>query len=314
MPAKPQPRARTIAALLIGLFALSGLGQTAWAVEVDKAKKPESKVKITKVQPKAAKVKIPTQDRMVAGSTKVQGKLDPGTTGRASQILFFILAALCVCFSLVTITRKSPLMAAMSLLVVFICLAGVYLFLAAPFMAVIQIIVYAGAVIVLFVFVIMSIGLNEERSIKDLGTEILYFVCAFLFTGAGAAMYHFGQTWFMQYALFGLFELMAFGILVWYLRFPLTRFLGAAAVTFALLQVVKLVTMAPVLIGKAGLVRGADVHTVAASPGAGFGDAKVIGHSIFGENVFAFEALSLLLLAAIVAAVVVVRSRKEQSS
>ena len=281
---------------------------------MDKAKTPASKVQVTKVQPKPAKVKVPTKDRQIAGTMKAKGKLKFGKTGRASQIIFYILFALCVCFSLVTITRKSPLMAAMSLLVVFLCLAGVYLFLAAPFMAAIQLIVYAGAVIVLFVFVIMSIGLNEERSIKELGTEILYFVCAFVLTGAGAAMYHFGQTWFMQYVLFGLFELMAFGILVWYLRFPLTRYLGAAAVTFALLQVVKLVTMAPVRIGAVGLVKGKDVHAFATEPGAGFGDAKVIGQSIFGENVFAFEALSLLLLAAIVAAVVVVRSRKEQSS
>lgn len=258
-----------------------------------------------------AKLKKANKDQRLVGAVK--RRLKPKASWM-NQILFYILFSLIICFSLVTITRKSPLMAALSLLVVFLGLAGVYLFLQAPFMAAIQLIVYAGAVVVLFVFVIMSIGFDEERSAGDLGKEILYFSMAFLLTGAGAFVFHNGSG-FLYIAGFAAMELLALGFVVLgKLRYPVTRFLGIAAVTFALAQVVRLIQLSPVLIGKTvGLKTAFDAPNQAyATPADGsFGNARAIGQSVFTDNVFAFEALSLLLLAAVVAAVVIARSRKD---
>ncbi len=258
-----------------------------------------------------AKLKAANKDKGVFGAvprkTKTKG-------GLMNQLLFYVLFSLIICFCLVTITRKSPLMAALSLLVVFLGLAGIYLFLQAPFMAAIQLIVYAGAVIVLFVFVIMSIGFDEERNIANLGTEILYFAMAFMLTGAGAFVFHAGSGW-TYVAGFAAMELLALGfIILAKMQYPVTRFLGIASVTFALAQVVRLLQLSPVFIGKTvGLKTHLDApkQLFAAPADGSFGNAKAIGQSVFTENVFAFEALSLLLLASVVAAVVIVRSRQE---
>lgn len=256
-------------------------------------------------------LKTANKDKQLVGAVNRKLKTKGGLV---NQLLFYILFSLIICFCLVTITRKSPLMAALSLLVVFLGLAGVYLFLGAPFMAAIQLIVYAGAVIVLFVFVIMSIGFDEERSVEDLGKEILYFALAFMMTGAGAFVFHAGSG-LAYVAGFAAMELLALAfIILGRMQYPVTRFLGIAAVTFALAQVVRLVQLSPVLIGKTvGLKThlSADKQLFAASTDGSFGNAKAIGQSVFTENAFAFEALSLLLLASIVAAVVIVRSRKE---
>jgi NADH:ubiquinone oxidoreductase subunit 6 (subunit J) len=277
--------------------------------------KPKAKPKAQEVSEtearRLAKLKAANRDKGVFGAVARKTK-DKGSL--VNQLLFYILFSLIICFSLVTITRKSPLMAALSLLVVFLALAGVYLFLQAPFMAAIQLIVYAGAIIVLFVFVIMSIGFDEERSIENLGKEIFYFALAFMLTCAGAFVFHAGSG-LVYVAGFVAMELLALAfILLGKLRYPVTRFLGIAAVTFALAQVVRLVQLSPVWIGKTvGLKTHLDAPSqMYAAPSDGsFGSAKAIGQSVFTDNVFAFEALSLLLLAAVVAAVVIVRSRKE---
>jgi NADH:ubiquinone oxidoreductase subunit 6 (subunit J) len=273
------------------------------------ASKPK-KASQTEAQ-RLAKLKAANQNTPLVGAvtrkTKTKG-------GLMNQLLFYVLFSLIICFCLVTITRKSPLMAALSLLVVFLGLAGIYLFLQAPFMAAIQLIVYAGAVIVLFVFVIMSIGFDEERDLATLGTEILYFAMAFMLTGAGAFVFHAGSG-LAYVAGFAAMELLALGfIILGKLQYPVTRFLGIAAVTFALAQVVRLLQLSPVLIGKTvGLKTHLDApkQLFAAPADGSFGNAKAIGQSVFTENVFAFEALSLLLLASVVAAVVIVRSRKD---
>lgn len=258
-----------------------------------------------------AKLKAANRDTQIVGAVAKKTKIKGGLV---NQVLFYVLFSLIICFSLVTITRESPLMAALSLLVVFLGLAGVYLFLQAPFMAAIQLIVYAGAVIVLFVFVIMSLGFDDKRSAHDLGKEILYFSMAFMLTGAGAFVFHAGSG-LVYVAGFAAMEVLALGfIILGKLQYPVTRFLGIAAVTFALAQVVRLVQMSPVLIGKTvGLKTHLDApkQLFAAPTDGSFGNAKAIGQSVFTDNVFAFEALSLLLLASIVAAVVIVRSRKE---
>lgn len=79
-------------------------------------------------------------------------------TSGSGIALFAITATLAIFGALGTVVAKRPLRAAFGLLVHVMALAGLYLVLHAQFLAVIQMLVYAGAIVVLFVFVIMLIG------------------------------------------------------------------------------------------------------------------------------------------------------------
>src|ERR687884_1797446 len=81
----------------------------------------------------------------------------------AETILFWILAAGVVVGGAQVVLRRNPVYAAMSLVACFFFLAGIYVLLSAHLIAILQVIVYAGAVMVLFVFVIMLLNLKEEE-------------------------------------------------------------------------------------------------------------------------------------------------------
>ncbi len=78
------------------------------------------------------------------------------------SIFFTIVAAAAILFSLLVITCKNPINSALSLVMTFFCLATFYVMLDAPFMAAIQVIVYAGAIMVLIIFVIMLLNVRTE--------------------------------------------------------------------------------------------------------------------------------------------------------
>src|SRR5690242_9263701 len=78
-------------------------------------------------------------------------------------IVFFVLAALAVIGAISLILQKHPIHSALSLIVVMVCLAGLYLLMGAEFVAAVQIIVYGGAIMVLFIFVIMLLNAGEEE-------------------------------------------------------------------------------------------------------------------------------------------------------
>jgi NADH-quinone oxidoreductase subunit J len=78
-------------------------------------------------------------------------------------IIFFIFAAMAVAFALVVVLHRNPVVGALSLVVSFFALAVMYVLLDAPFMAALQVIVYAGAIMVLFLFVIMLLNLQLEE-------------------------------------------------------------------------------------------------------------------------------------------------------
>jgi NADH-quinone oxidoreductase subunit J len=77
------------------------------------------------------------------------------------QILFYVLAAWVTIFAVVTITRRNPVSAVMSLVATFFGLAAIYAALSAHFLAVLQVLVYAGAIMVLFIFVVMILNREE---------------------------------------------------------------------------------------------------------------------------------------------------------
>jgi NADH-quinone oxidoreductase subunit J len=76
--------------------------------------------------------------------------------------VFFFFAAVAVIFALVVVLHRNPVIGALSLVVSFFALAVMYVLLDAPFLAALQVIVYAGAIMVLFLFVIMLLNLQHE--------------------------------------------------------------------------------------------------------------------------------------------------------
>ena len=83
----------------------------------------------------------------------------------APLIVFFVLAAMAILGAVSLIVQRHPIHSALSLIVVMIALAGLYLLMGAEFVAAVQIIVYGGAIMVLFVFVIMLLNAGvEERT------------------------------------------------------------------------------------------------------------------------------------------------------
>ena len=76
--------------------------------------------------------------------------------------LFFGFAALLVVTSLMVVLHKNPVTSALFLVLAFCSLAGIYLLLKAEFLGMVQIVVYAGAIMVLFLFVIMYLNLQHD--------------------------------------------------------------------------------------------------------------------------------------------------------
>lgn len=81
------------------------------------------------------------------------------------KIAFFVLAAGVLGGALVTITRKSAVGALIALIATFCASAGLYATLSAHFLAVLQVLVYAGAIMVLFIFAVMIVSHDEEHPI-----------------------------------------------------------------------------------------------------------------------------------------------------
>jgi NADH-quinone oxidoreductase subunit J len=88
-------------------------------------------------------------------------------------ILFLAFGAICVGGAVNLLAQRHPINSALSLIAVMAALAGEYLLLGAEFVAAVQVIVYAGAVMVLFVFVIMLLNAGEEEETKGSRVALL---------------------------------------------------------------------------------------------------------------------------------------------
>jgi NADH-quinone oxidoreductase subunit J len=80
-------------------------------------------------------------------------------------VAFYIFAAIAVLASLLVVGQRNPMYSVMLLIVSFGALAGLYILLDAPFTAVTQIIIYAGAIMVLFLFVVMLLNVPREEPV-----------------------------------------------------------------------------------------------------------------------------------------------------
>lgn len=98
-------------------------------------------------------------------------------------ILFLAFGAVCVGGAVNLLAQRHPINSALSLIAVMAALAGEYLLLGAEFVAAVQVIVYAGAIMVLFVFVIMLLNAGEEEETKGSRVAVMLGVPGML-TGA----------------------------------------------------------------------------------------------------------------------------------
>ncbi len=86
---------------------------------------------------------------------------------RAELVVFIVLAPLSVVSALGMVLSRNAVYSALLLVVNFFCLAGFYVLLEAQFVAVVQVIVYAGAIMVLFLFVLMLLGVESQESVRE---------------------------------------------------------------------------------------------------------------------------------------------------
>jgi NADH-quinone oxidoreductase subunit J len=88
-------------------------------------------------------------------------------------ILFYVFAAIALLSSLVVIGQRNPLYSAFALIVTLCSLAAIFALLGSPFIAVLQVIVYAGAIMVLFLFVLMLLNVRREEDRPRTGGRAL---------------------------------------------------------------------------------------------------------------------------------------------
>lgn len=91
------------------------------------------------------------------------------------QVVFFIISAIAVISALFFVLARNPLYSVLSLVVTFFSISGLYILLNAQFLGAVQVIVYAGAIMVLFLYVLMMLNLNNKdegqksKTLKFLG-------------------------------------------------------------------------------------------------------------------------------------------------
>jgi NADH-quinone oxidoreductase subunit J len=116
------------------------------------------------------------------------------TAGSIFYWIAFILTSLVALFAAVmVITRRNPIHAAMFLVLNFVCIAILYLLLSFQFIAIIQVMIYAGAIMMLVIFVIMLLNAEEEERRKKIAVSLaqvisvifVLMLCAQLVVGVG---------------------------------------------------------------------------------------------------------------------------------
>jgi NADH-quinone oxidoreductase subunit J len=121
-------------------------------------------------------------------------------------VAFYIFAAITVVASLFVVVQRNPMYSVILLITSFGGLAGLYILLDAPFTAVTQIIIYAGAIMVLFLFVVMLLNVKHERQVVSAltdtvgarGRKIGAVLAVLLAIEVLWALSRIGPTWFTQ--------------------------------------------------------------------------------------------------------------------
>ena len=85
----------------------------------------------------------------------------------AERLIFDLAGAVAILFAAVMVVHRNPIKSLLAIVVSFFAIAVAFVLLSAPFLAVIQVIVYAGAILVLFLFVSMLLNLDTEEEARD---------------------------------------------------------------------------------------------------------------------------------------------------
>jgi NADH-quinone oxidoreductase subunit J len=110
--------------------------------------------------------------------------LQPGMEPVATTFFFYLLSGITLLSGVFVITRKNPVHSALALILGLLSQAGLYLMLYAPFVAGVQIILYAGGIMVLFLFVIMLVNIDRSQKEEQFNKQWLVGLLAAIALGA----------------------------------------------------------------------------------------------------------------------------------
>ena len=201
-----------------------------------------------------------------------------GSSGKGMALLFWAFALISVVGALFVISRRNLIAAVMGMVGSFLGIAAIYMMLYAQFLAVIQMLVYAGAIMVLFVFVVMILNRPEDEPVAPSGRA--------------------GQV------LGGLAILYLVGRLVMMLTHvvPANEEVAKNAPQPAPAQCIEWQKA-----DNGGL-------SCTQSERPDWGSIKAVGADLFGPGLFPFEAISILLLVAVVGAIAIARPLREDGN
>jgi NADH-quinone oxidoreductase subunit J len=120
----------------------------------------------------------------------------------ATPFFFYLLAGIMLIGGILVITRKNPVHSALALIVTLLAQASIYLMLYAPFVAGVQIILYAGGIMVLFLFVIMLVSIDRSVKERQFNSQwVVGIIAATALGGLFIAVYTTGRNIFPEHAL-----------------------------------------------------------------------------------------------------------------
>jgi len=120
----------------------------------------------------------------------------------ATPFFFYLFAAIMLIGGILVITRKNPVHSALALIVTLLAQASIYLMLYAPFVAGVQIILYAGGIMVLFLFVIMLVSIERSMKERQFNSQwVVGTIAAIALGGLFIAVYAKGKNIFPNHAL-----------------------------------------------------------------------------------------------------------------
>ena len=224
------------------------------------------------VRPAAGEPARPAEPAKPKDRDKTEG------SGTALALLFWAFALGTVGGAIFVITRRNLIAAVMGMVGTFFAVAGLYMMLYAGFLAVIQMLVYAGAIMVLFVFVVMILNKPEDEpwGLVGIPGKVL----------AGLAM---------------LYLTFRLGSTLWDVK-PVPAQLATPAAIDVDPEPPREKVQRDAATGQTRVV-GIDQNVEMAD----WGSTKAVGDNLFNEYLFPFEAVSILLLVAVVGAIAVAR-------
>jgi NADH-quinone oxidoreductase subunit J len=120
----------------------------------------------------------------------------------ATPFFFYLFAGIMLIGGILVITRKNPVHSALALIITLLAQASIYLMLYAPFVAGVQIILYAGGIMVLFLFVIMLVSIERSMKERQFNSQwVVGLVAAAALGGLFIAVYAKGKNIFPNHAL-----------------------------------------------------------------------------------------------------------------